>query len=231
MNNAPLVLVVEDDREIRRFVRSALEAENYRVAEADSVRRGVIEAGTRKPDVAVLDLGLPDEDGIVFIREVRAFSRMPILVLSARTDEGDKVGALDAGADDYLTKPFGVAELTARLRAMLRRALRTAETEPTVVKFGDVSVDLPNRVVSRGGAAVHCTPIEFRLLSCLITHPGKLLTHQQLLRDIWGPSHAEDSHYLRIYMANLRRKLEPDPARPRHLVTEPGVGYRFVVSQ
>ncbi len=231
METAPLVLVVEDDREIRRFVRTVLKAEGYRVAEADTVRGGVIEVGTRKPDVAVLDLGLPDEDGIVFIREVRAFSPMPILVLSARTDEGDKVGALDAGADDYLTKPFGVAELTARLRAMLRRALRTAETEPTVVNFGDVSVDLPNRVVRRGGGAVHCTPIEFRLLSCLIAHPGKLLTHQQLLRDIWGPSHTEDSHYLRIYMANLRRKLEPDPARPRHLVTEPGVGYRFVPSQ
>lgn len=228
MDPTPLVLVVEDDHEIRRFVRAALEAENYRVAEADTVRRGVIEAGTRKPDVAVLDLGLPDQDGIVFIREVRAFSSMPILVLSARIDEHDKVAALDAGADDYLTKPFGVGELTARLRAMLRRSVRTPESDATVVQFGDVSVDLPNRIVTRGGAAVHVTPVEFRLLSYLTKHPGKVLTHRQLLREVWGPSHVDDSHYLRIYMAHLRRKLESDAARPRHLLTEPGVGYRFV---
>src|SRR5512134_518063 len=228
MDPTPLVLVVEDDHEIRRFVRAALEAENYRVAEADTVRRGVIEAGTRKPDVAVLDLGLPDQDGIEFIREVRAFSSMPILVLSARIDEHDKVAALDAGADDYLTKPFGVGELTARLRAMLRRSVRTPESDATVVQFGDVSVDLPNRIVTRGGAAVHVTPVEFRLLSYLTKHPGKVLTHRQLLREVWGPSHVDDSHYLRIYMAHLRRKLESDAARPRHLLTEPGVGYRFV---
>jgi two-component system KDP operon response regulator KdpE len=223
-----LVLVVEDDREIRRFVRAALEAEGYRVAEAETVRRGVIEAGTRKPDVAVLDLGLPDDDGSVFIREVRAFSSMPILVLSARIDEEDKVAALDAGADDYLTKPFGVAELTARLRAMLRRGVRTAESDATVIRFGDVSIDLPNRQVVRAGAAVHFTPVEFRLLSHLTTHPGKVLTHRQLLREVWGPSHIEQSHYLRIYMGRLRQKLEADPARPRHFVTETGVGYRFV---
>lgn len=228
MDNTALVLVVEDDKEIRRFVRASLEAESYRVVEADTVRRGVIEAGTRKPDLAVLDLGLPDEDGVVFIREVRAFSTMPILVLSARTDEADKVAALDAGADDYLTKPFGVAELSARLRAMLRRSARTPESEETTVKFGDVSVDLPNRLVTRGGASVHMTPVEFRLLAHLVAHPGKVLTHRQLLREIWGPSHVEHSHYLRIYMAHLRRKLEVDPARPRHLVTETGVGYRFV---
>jgi len=228
MDTGPLVLVVEDDKEIRRFVRAALESENYRVVEAETVRRGVIDAGTRKPDVAVLDLGLPDEDGTVFIREVRAFSSMPILVLSARIDEIDKVGALDAGADDYLTKPFGVAELSARLRAMLRRGLRTPESDAPVVRFGDACVDLPNRVVTRGGAAVHCTPVEFRLLSYLVSHPGKVLTHRQLLSEIWGPSHIEDSHYLRIYMGHLRRKLEADAARPRHLLTEPGVGYRFV---
>ena len=228
MEPAPLVLVVEDDHEIRRFVRSALEAEGYRVAEAETVRRGVIEAGTRKPDIAVLDLGLPDEDGTVFIREVRAFSAMPILVLSARVGEADKVDALDAGADDYLTKPFGVAELTARLRAMLRRGLRTADSDATVVRFGDVCVDLPNRQVTRAGEAVHVTPIEFRLLSYLIIHPGRVITHRQLLREVWGPSHVEQSHYLRIYMAHLRRKLETDTTRPRFLVTEAGVGYRFV---
>jgi two-component system KDP operon response regulator KdpE len=225
---SPLVLVIEDDHEIRRFVRAALEAEGYRVAEAETVRRAVIEAGTRKPDLAVLDLGLPDEDGTAFIREVRAFSSMPILVLSARIDEADKVGALDAGADDYLTKPFGVAELTARLRAMLRRGARTPESDATVVRFGDVSVDLPNRLVTRNSEILHFTPVEFRLLSQLVTHPGKVLTHRQLLREVWGPSHVDDSHYLRIYMAHLRRKLEDDPARPRYLITEAGVGYRFV---
>src|SRR6266545_823711 len=163
MENSPLVLVVEDDKEIRRFVRASLEAESYRVVEAETVRRGVIEAGTRKPDVAVLDLGLPDEDGVAFIREVRAFSTLPILVLSARIDEADKVAALDAGADDYLTKPFGVAELSARLRAMLRRSARTPDSEEPIIKFGGVCVDLPNRLVTRDAAAVHMTPVEFRL--------------------------------------------------------------------
>ena len=228
MELTPLVLVVEDDAEIRRFVRSALEAENYRVVEAETVRRGVIEAGTRKPDIAVLDLGLPDQDGIAFIREVRAFSSLPILVLSARTAEAEKVNALDAGADDYLTKPFGLGELAARLRAMLRRGARTPENDAAVVHFGDACIDLPNRLVTRGGAAVHCTPVEFRLLAYLVTHPGKVLTHRQLLREVWGPSHVEHSHYLRIYMAHLRHKLEADPARPKFFLTEPGVGYRFV---
>jgi two-component system, OmpR family, KDP operon response regulator KdpE len=228
MDASALVLVVEDDKEIRRFVRAALEHDGYRVAEADGVRRGVIDAGTRKPDIAVLDLGLPDEDGVVFIREVRAFSSMPILVLSARTDEAAKVEALDAGADDYLTKPFGVAELSARLRAMLRRGARTAESKTPVVTFGDVTVDLPRRTVTRGGTTVHVTPVEFRLLAHLVAHPEKVLTHRQLLREVWGPSHAEDSHYLRIYMGHLRRKLEEEPARPRHFITETGVGYRFV---
>jgi two-component system, OmpR family, KDP operon response regulator KdpE len=227
-DNAPQVLIVEDDREIRRFVRAALEDEGYRVSEAETVERGVIDAGTRKPDVAILDLGLPDRDGVEFIREVRAFSTLPILVLSARTDETAKVEALDAGADDYLTKPFGVAELSARLRAMLRRGARASGDDSPIVEFGDVSVDLANRSVTRGGSAVHLTPVEFRLLAQLVAHPGKVLTHRVLLREVWGPSHIEHSHYLRIYMAHLRAKLEQDPARPRHLVTETGVGYRFV---
>ena len=224
---APQVLVVEDDAEIRRFVRAALESDGYRVFESETVARGIIDAGTRKPDVAILDLGLPDADGIDFIRNVRTFSALPILVLSARTEETAKVAALDAGADDYLTKPFGVAELTARLRAMLRRGARTSENESPVVEFGDVTVDLANRSVRRAGAAVHLTPVEFRLLAQLVAHPGKVLTHRLLLREVWGPSHVEHSHYLRIYMAHLRQKLEPDPARPRHLLTETGVGYRF----
>ncbi len=227
MDSSPQVLIVEDDREIRRFVRAALEDEGYRVSEAETVERGVIEAGTRKPDVAILDLGLPDRDGVDFIREVRAFSTLPILVLSARTEETAKVEALDAGADDYLTKPFGVAELTARLRAMLRRGARGSGDSP-VVEFGDVLVDLANRSVTRGGVQVHLTPVEFRLLAQLVAHPGKVLTHRMLLREVWGPSHVEHSHYLRIYMAHLRAKLEADPARPRHLATETGVGYRFV---
>ncbi len=226
-DSAPQVLIVEDDREIRRFVRAALEDEGYRVSEAETVERGVIDAGTRKPDVAILDLGLPDRDGVDFIREVRAFSTLPILVLSARTEESSKVEALDAGADDYLAKPFGVAELTARLRAMLRRGVRGAGDSP-IVEFGDVAVDLVNRSVTRGGSAVHLTPVEFRLLAQLLAHPGKVLTHRMLLREVWGPSHIEHSHYLRIYMAHLRAKLEADPARPRHLITETGVGYRFV---
>jgi len=227
-DNAPQVLIIEDDREIRRFVRAALEDEGYRVSEAETVERGVIDAGTRKPDVAILDLGLPDRDGVDFIREVRAFSTLPILVLSARTEEAAKVEALDAGADDYLTKPFGVAELTARLRAMLRRGARVSGDDSPVVEFGEVAVDLANRSVTRGGSAVHLTPVEFRLLAQLLAHPGKVLTHRMLLREVWGPSHVEHSHYLRIYMAHLRSKLEQDPARPRHLVTETGVGYRFV---
>ena len=227
-DSAPQVLIVEDDREIRRFVRAALEDEGYRVSEAETVERGVIDAGTRKPDVAILDLGLPDRDGVNFIREVRAFSTLPILVLSARTEETAKVEALDAGADDYLTKPFGVAELTARLRAMLRRGVRGSGDSP-IVEFGDVTVDLANRNVTRGGSAVHLTPVEFRLLAQLVAHPGKVLTHRVLLREVWGPSHVEHSHYLRIYMGHLRGKLETDPARPRHLITETGVGYRFVL--
>jgi len=227
-DSAPQVLIVEDDREIRRFIRAALEDEGYRVSEAETVERGVIDAGTRKPDVAILDLGLPDRDGVDFIREVRTFSTVPILVLSARTEETAKVQALDAGADDYLTKPFSVAELTARLRAMLRRGVRGSERDSPIVEFGDVAVDLANRNVRRGGSVVHLTPVEFRLLAQLLAHPGKVLTHRVLLREVWGPSHVEHSHYLRIYMAHLRAKLEADPARPRHLITETGVGYRFV---
>ena len=227
-DSAPQVLIVEDDREIRRFIRAALEDEGYRVSEAETVERGVIDAGTRKPDVAILDLGLPDRDGVDFIREVRTFSTVPILVLSARTEETAKVQALDAGADDYLTKPFSVAELSARLRAMLRRGVRGSERDSPIVEFGDVAVDLANRNVRRGGSVVHLTPVEFRLLAQLLAHPRKVLTHRVLLREVWGPSHVEHSHYLRIYMAHLRAKLEADPARPRHLITETGVGYRFV---
>ena len=224
----PLVVVVEDDRQIRRFVRSTLEGEGYRVAEVETQQRAVIEAGTRKPDLMIVDLGLPDGDGVDLIREVRSFSAVPILVLSARVNESDKIDALDAGADDYLTKPFGAGELLARLRAVLRRGIRNADAPSAVHEFSDVRVDLEDRRVTRAGEPVHLTPVEFRLLAYLVTHAGKMLTHRQLLRELWGPAHVEHSHYLRIYMAHLRQKLEREPARPQHFITETGVGYRFV---
>jgi two-component system KDP operon response regulator KdpE len=203
-----------------------LEAEGYRVHEADTLARGLIEAGTRKPDVIVLDLGLPDGDGVTLVRDVRGWSGVPIIVLSARIDESDKVTALDAGADDYLVKPFGVAELLARVRASLRRRAQGAGESP-IVHFGEVSVDLTKRRVTQDGTDVHLTQIEFRLLATLLAHPGKVLTHRQLLRDVWGPTFVEHNHYLRIYMGHLRQKLEADPAQPRYLLTETGVGYRF----
>ena len=223
------VLVVEDEKEIRRFVRQTLEAEGYRVFDAENLQRGLIEAGTRKPDLVILDLGLPDGDGTDFIRQVRGWSALPIIVLSARTEEGDKVDALDAGADDYLSKPFGMAELLARVRASLRRRARTGDEGGPVVRYGNVVVDLANRQVSKDDKEVHLTQIEFRLLTLLLTHPGKVLTHRHLLREVWGPSHIGDSHYLRIYMGHLRQKLEEDPARPKHLITETGIGYRFQI--
>ncbi|HEY7378473.1 MAG TPA: two-component system response regulator KdpE [Steroidobacteraceae bacterium] len=228
MDPGPHVLVVEDEREIRRFVRAALEGEGFRVAEAENATRGGIEAGTRKPDLVVLDLGLPDRDGVDLIRELRTWTQVPILVLSARIDEADKVTALDAGADDYLIKPFGTGELLARVRAMLRRSVRGPERDQPIVEFDDVRVDLTNRTVTRAGTPVHLTPVEFRLLAHLLAHPGRMITHRQLLREVWGPSHVEDSHYLRVYMGHLRQKLEAEAARPRHFITETGVGYRFV---
>lgn len=220
--------MVEDEKAIRRFVRQALEAEGFRVFEAENRKRALIEAGTRKPDLMILDLGLPDGEGTDVIHEVRAWSTMPIIVLSARVGEHDKVEALDAGADDYLTKPFGVAELLARVRATLRRHARAGEEQDPLVRFGAVVVDLANRQVSKGGQDLHLTPIEFRLLAVLLRYPGKVLTHRHLLREVWGPSYVEHSHYLRIYMGHLRHKLEDNPARPKHVITETGIGYRFV---
>jgi two-component system KDP operon response regulator KdpE len=224
--STPVVVMVEDEKQIRRFVRTALESEGIRMFDAETGHQGLTEAATRKPDLVILDLGLPDLDGVDFIRELRTWSALPVIVLSARTDEVDKIEALDAGADDYLTKPFGVGELLARVRAALRRRATGAKGE-SVVTFGAVRVDLPNRSVVRAGAQIHLTPIEFRLLSVLASNAGKVITHRQLLRDVWGPSHVEHSHYLRIYMAQLRDKLEDDPARPRYLLTETGVGYRL----
>jgi two-component system KDP operon response regulator KdpE len=223
---SPVAIIVEDERQIRRFVRLALESEGWRVYEAEDVKRGLIEAGTRKPDLVVLDLGLPDRDGVDFIRELRAWSAIPVIVLSARSGEEDKIRALDAGADDYLSKPFGVGELLARVRANLRRRQTNADVN-ALFTFGDVAVDLAARLVSKNGAEVHLTPIEYRLLTTLITNAGRVLTHRQLLREVWGPSHAESTHYLRVHMGHLRQKLENDPAQPRHILTETGVGYRL----
>ncbi|WP_426148586.1 two-component system response regulator KdpE [Polaromonas sp. DSR2-3-2] len=230
--STPVVVIIEDEPQIRRFVRSALEVEGWQVFEADTSKKGLSEAGTRKPDLLVLDLGLPDGDGLDLIRDVRGWSGVPIIVLSARSGEADKIAALDAGADDYLTKPFGTGELLARVRANLRRPRAAAgaleeEADP-VFRFGEVEVDRQARWVRRSGAEVHLTPIEYRLLGVLMANAGRVLTQRQLLREVWGPSHAGQSHYLRIYMSHLRQKLEADPAQPQHLLTETAVGYRLV---
>ena len=222
------VVLIEDEKQIRRFVRVSLEAQGMTVHEAETGQKGLVEAATRKPDLVIVDLGLPDTDGIDVIRELRGWTGLPIIVLSARTQEEEKVAALDAGADDYLTKPFGVSELMARIRAHLRRRNQAQASETPVVAFGDVSVDLVLRRVVKNGENVHLTPIEYRLLSTLVRHTGRVLTHRQLLVEVWGPSHVESPHYLRIYMAHLRQKLERDPAQPEHIVTETGVGYRLV---
>lgn len=223
----PTVLIVEDDPHIRRFVRQALESEGCAVFETETVQRGLIEAGTRQPDAIVLDLGLPDEDGMALLRELRGWTEVPVLVLSARAEESDKIAALDAGADDYLTKPFGVGELLARLRVLLRRHARGGAGQAAEARFGDVHVDLARRLVTRAGQPVHLTPMEYRLLAALLSRRGKVVTHRELLREVWGPSHVESNHYLRIYMGHLRQKLEADPAQPAYLLTEVGVGYRY----
>ncbi|WP_213952706.1 MULTISPECIES: two-component system response regulator KdpE [unclassified Variovorax] len=228
----PTAIVIEDEPQIRRFVRGALEAEGWQVHEAGNLRDGLAAAGTRQPDLLVLDLGLPDGDGVTLIRDVRGWSAVPIIVLSARTDEADKVEALDAGADDYLTKPFGTGELLARVRANLRRPRAAGgggEEPEATFRFGEIELDRAARIVRRAGHEVHLTPTEYRLLATLAANPGRVLTQRQLLREVWGPSHSEQSHYLRIYMGHLRQKLEADPAQPRHLLTETAVGYRLVM--
>ncbi len=223
----PVVILVEDEKQIRRFVHTALESEGCQVFEAETAARGLTEAGTRKPDLVILDLGLPDRDGVDFMRDLRSWSSVPVIVLSARSDETDKIAALDAGADDYLTKPFGVGELLARVRAMLRRRGLPGEGGGPLVEFGEIRMDRVSRIVTRQGEEVHLTPIEYRLLAYLVANAGKVLTHRQLLREVWGPSHVDSPHYLRVFMGNLRKKLEADPARPEHFLTESGLGYRF----
>lgn len=222
------ILVVEDEVEIRRLVRLLLEREGHEVHEAECLQRGLIEAGTRRPDLVVLDLGLPDGDGVDLVRELRKWSAIPVIVLSARTDEADKILALDAGADDYLIKPFGSGELTARVRAQLRRHQQQTQTGEAKINFSDICIDLARRTVEQAGTALHLTPIEYKLLTHLAAQPDRVITHQQLLKAVWGPGHTQDTHYVRVHMANLRKKVETDPSRPRHLITEAGIGYRFV---
>ena len=222
----PLILVIEDDAQIRRFLRAALDAEGYRLQESVTAEEGLAQAQSRQPDLILLDLGLPDRDGLEVIRAVREWGKIPILVLSARGQEKDKIAALDLGADDYVAKPFAVGELLARIRAALRRS--TVSAAGTVVRFGAVEVDLDKRVVRVDAQEVHLTPNEYKLLQVLIQHAGKVLTQRQLLNEVWGPQHTEQAQYLRVYIAQLRRKLERNPARPKHLQTEPGVGYRLI---
>jgi len=232
MNPSPgaEILLIEDDPEIRRFLRATLTAEGYRLEEALTAREGLNQAASRQPELLLVDLGLPDGDGVDVIKKVREFSHAPIVVISARGQERDKIIALDAGADDYVSKPFLVGELLARIRAALRRASHLSSGQgPGPVRFGSVEVDLEKRTVKVAGVAIKITPIEYKLLQALIKNAGRVLTQHQLLQEVWGPHHTEDAQYLRVYMAQLRRKLEADPARPRHLQTEPGVGYRLLL--
>jgi two-component system KDP operon response regulator KdpE len=223
------LVVIEDDPQIRRFLRTGLSAEPFRIFEAETGEAGLVEAATRKPDLVIVDLGLPDLDGVDVVMRLREWYTRPIIILSARSNEQEKIKALDAGADDYLTKPFGIGELMARIRVALRRTAREDAVNETAFTFGDVRVDLAARRVFRGQSEVHLTPNEYRLLTTLIRHAGKVCTHRQLLSEVWGPSHVEHGHYLRIYMAQLRQKLEADSTNPRFLRTEVGVGYRLLV--
>ncbi len=227
-DHSPLVLIVEDEPAMRRFLRTALGAQDFRVLEADSAKEAQIAITTQNPEIILLDLGLPDVDGLEIIRQVREWSRTPIIVISARGREDDKITALDAGADDYLTKPFGVNELLARIRVALRHvSLSASKTASPLLDIGELHLDLEKREVKLAGREIHLTPIEYKLLVYLAQNAGKVITHRQILKEVWGAPYAGQTHYLRVFMAQLRRKLEPDPARPRLLVTEPGVGYRM----
>ncbi len=224
----PRILLIEDDPQIRRFLRTSLGVQGYELIEAETGNDGLALAASRVPEVVLLDLGLPDLEGIEVIRRLREWSSMPIIILSARGQERDKVANLDAGADDYLTKPFSIAELLARIRVALRRKLPAEEGKPLpIFALGDLKVDFERRLVFRGQAEIHLTPIEYKLLSVLIKYRGKVVTHSQLLKEVWGPAYTGQNPYLRIFILNLRRKLEADPTRPYYLITEPGVGYRL----
>src|SRR5512142_1483331 len=227
--NKPLILAIEDEMPIRRFLRSALTNHGYDFVEAGNAREGLAAATARPPDLIILDLGLPDQDGLEVIRQLREWTTLPIIILSARGQESDKVVALDMGADDYLTKPFGVGELMARIRVVLRHTANVGEKDEPVFATGDLKVDLSKRQVCIGDDEIHLTPIEYKLLTTLVRYAGKVVTHRQLLNQVWGPAYAEESQYLRVYMTQLRHKIEADPARPRYLTTELGVGYRLKV--
>jgi len=226
--NHPVILVVEDDPAIHKFLRVSLEVHGYRLVESISAKDGLLQAATRQPEVIILDLGLPDMDGVEFTRQVRQWSSVPIIVVSARHGEQDKVGALDAGADDYLTKPFSVSELQARLRAVLRRKSQAGEKESAVLQVRELCVDVPRHLVKLGEREIHLTPNEYRLLVYLMKNAGRVITHQQLLKEIWGPDSTQEMHYLRVYVNQLRQKIEPVPAQPQYLLTEPGIGYRML---
>jgi len=230
MNAGPLLLVVDDESQVRRFLRGSLATHGYRLLESSNAGDALAKAVERKPDVILLDLGLPDMDGLEVTRRLRQWSTTPIIVISARGDDLDKVEALDAGADDYLTKPFSIAELLARIRVAARHAARLASTDPEpVFEHDDLRVDLAARQVFLGGHEVHLTPTEYRLLVVLVRNAGRVVTHRQLLREVWGPPHVGNTQYLRVYMGQLRQKLEPDPGHPKLLVNEAGVGYRLKV--
>jgi two-component system KDP operon response regulator KdpE len=231
MTDGPLVLVVDDELGIRRFLRVTLQAHGFRVAEAALAGEALDKITTLRPDLVILDLGLPDRDGLDLTRDLREWTGVPIIVLSARDREEDKVRALDLGADDYLTKPFGTDELLARLRVALRHAQMRPADQPAIFRAGGLTVDLARRHIAIDGREVHLTPIEYKLLSTLVLHAGRVLTHRQLLRAVWGPEYGDENHYVRVYMAQLRRKIETEPARPRYIRTEPGVGYRLVEQQ
>ncbi len=222
----PLVLVVEDEAPMRRFIRVSLAAHGLRVVEVTTLAEAEVEVATRNPDLLILDLGLPDGDGIEFLVKLREWTMVPVIVVSARGREDDKVSALDAGADDYLTKPFGVQELLARIRVALRHAAAREAPEPTIA-VGPLAIDIASRVVTLDGNEVHLTPIEYRILVLLAKNLGRVLTHQQILKEVWGAAYSTHNHYVRVHMAELRKKIEHDPARPRFLVTESGVGYRL----
>ena len=226
----PVVVLIEDEPEIRRFLRATLTGQGYRLFEATTGADGLVEIASRQPEVVIVDLGLPDIDGLEVIRRLRTWSRVPVIVLSARGQERDKVTALDAGADDYVSKPFGPSELLARIRVALRHTAGAShEGDDAAFEVGELQVDLLHRRVHLAGTEVRLTPIEYKLLTTLVKHAGKVVTHQQLLREVWGPSHTDQGHYVRVYMAHLRHKIEAEPARPRYLLTEPGVGYRLTI--
>lgn len=229
-DSEPKILLVEDEQQIRRFLRVTLSSNGYKLIEAAAGQEGLMLAATEKPDVIILDLGLPDMDGLDFTKQLREWCPVPVIVLSARGQEGDKISALDAGADDYLTKPFGTGELLARLRVALRHNDRIKpDTIETSFAFGNISIDLAKRQILKEGKELHLTPIEYKLLTLLVRHAGKVLTHRQLLKEVWGDAYSDENHYLRVYMGQLRQKLEDNAAHPKHLITEPGVGYRLRV--